>query len=258
MGILRRPIGALTHRSIRRSGECSTLIRWLAPGTGERILDVGCGDGYFTSVIADAGAEVTGIDVDPIRLRLAHSFYRHPRARILEVDAGAIDFPDASFDKGISFCVIEHLPDDDQVLAHLARVIKPGGLLVLSADSLSNDAVTPAEREAHRTRYAVRAFHTRESLGEKLSRAGFDLLESRYLLTTPFSLRLIRWSWALDALRWPARIVRSPAHFLLATVGKALSDLSERRHEGADRGLTLLVRARRRGAPQVPGGGGPE
>jgi hypothetical protein len=131
-------------------------------------------------------------------------------------------------------------------------VIRPGGLLVLSADSLSNDAITPAEREAHRVRYFVRAFHTRASLGDKLDRHGFDLLESRYILTTHLSLRLVRWSWALDTLRWPLRLLRSPGHLLLATVGKALSDLSERRSPGADRGLTLLVRARRRGAAATP------
>lgn len=239
-------IGAVTHRNFRRSGECATLIRWLAPARGDLILDVGCGDCHFTSVIADTGAEVVGIDVDERRLRLARSLYRHRRTRILTMDAGAMDFPDGSFDKAVSFCVIEHLPDDEVVIAHLARVIKPGGLLVLSADSLSNEEITAAEREAHRERYAVRAFHTRESLGEKLDRHGFDVIESHYILTTPFSLRLVRWSWAMDSLSRPARLLLSPAQLVLATVGKALSDISERRNAGAERGLTLLVRARKR------------
>jgi protein-L-isoaspartate O-methyltransferase len=49
-----------SHWNIRRKEECRTLIRWLDPRPGERILDIGCGDGYYDALIAKSGAHVLG------------------------------------------------------------------------------------------------------------------------------------------------------------------------------------------------------
>ena len=58
----------------------------------------------------------------------------------------SLDFPDASFDKALSLCVVEHLEDDELVMRNVARALKPGGLFVFSADSLS-DAGDHARRK---------------------------------------------------------------------------------------------------------------
>jgi len=63
------------------------LLRWLAPRPEERILDIGCGDGYYDALIAESGAYVVGIDVHPERLRIAGSRNHNDRTEYHFVDA---------------------------------------------------------------------------------------------------------------------------------------------------------------------------
>lgn len=238
---------AVAHWNFRRVEECETVLAWLDPRPGERVLDVGCGDGYYDALMAGRGAEVVGIDIHARRLATARRLHAGERATFLTMDAQAMTFPDAVFDKVVSFCVVEHFPHDERVLAHVHRVLKPGGALVLSADSLSNPGVTEAERARHRTRYAVNSFYTVESVGAKLAAAGFVLEATRYILTTPVTLGLARLSWRLDDLPSALAPVAWLGYAALGTAGKALSDASERYFGAPDRGgLTLLVRARKR------------
>lgn len=235
-----------SHLNLRRFEECHTLIRWLAAAAGERILDVGCGDGFWDHQIARSGAHVVGIDVNDRALATAQLRNLTNRTEFHRMDAEQISFADASFDKAVSFCVIEHFSDDDAVLGHVARVLKPGGLLVLSADSLSNAEVTDAERDAHRRRYAVNTFYTLDVLRAKLDRVGIEIIEHRYILTTPLTLALVRATWRIDDM--PPRFARlgDLAMVLFNTAGKWASAASERLARRENAGLTLLVRARKR------------
>jgi SAM-dependent methyltransferase len=205
---------------------------------------VGCGEGHWTALLARRGAAVVGVDVS--EPRLARALRRRSSASFLRMDAEELEFADASFDKAVSFCVVEHFQRDERVLAHLARVVRPGGGLFLSADSLSNPGISDAERLTHRRRYAAFNLYTRESLGEKLDRAGFELEETRYILTTPLSLGLARFSWRLDDLQPSAPALTALGNLLLSTVGRVTSELAERVAAQPDAGLTLLARARRR------------
>jgi SAM-dependent methyltransferase len=236
----------LTHRNFRRIEECRTLIEWLDPRPGERILDIGCGDGFYDDAIARSGAVVTGIDVNRRRLVVAHRRNASDRTEFRFMDAERMEFDAESFDKVVSFCVIEHFHQDQRVLEHAHRVLKPGGLLFLSADSLSNPEVKPREREAHRRRYAVNTFYTVDVLRRKLDDAGFDLAATKYILTTPLTLALARISWRLDDLPEPLLPVKALGYLLLLTVGRAGSFVSERVAGRRDSGLTLLARARKR------------
>ena len=162
------------------------------------------------------------------------------------MDAEQISFPDSFFDKVISFCVIEHFNDDERVLRHSHRVLKPGGTLVLSCDSLSNPELTSDERDAHRKRYAVNELYTVESLGKKLERVGFDIVRHRYILTTPLTLALVRLTWQLDELTGRLEPLADAAYRVFNTVGRLVSGLAEKLARRSDTGLTLLVTARRR------------
>jgi SAM-dependent methyltransferase len=96
----------------------------LAPGPGEVLLDVGCGEGGVSRTVAATGATVVGVDGSP---SLAA---RAPRAFVARLpDLAAVR--DASFDGAFMVLVLEHLPDEAAVLAELARVVRPGGKLVL-------------------------------------------------------------------------------------------------------------------------------
>ena len=232
--------------NFRRAAECDAVLRWLEPAAGERILDVGCGDGYYDWRISRSGAHVTGIDVHEKRLAFARRHYGNDRTEFLLMDAERTDLPAGSFDKALSLCVMEHLGDDERVMQNVSRVLKPGGRFAFSADSLSNPGITPVERERHRRRYAVNTFYTEEVVRRKLDRAGFDIEASGYVLDSPRDLRFVRLSWKLDVL--PAALI--PARFLgylfLGAVHRVASASRRRPPEAVKAGLTLIVRARKR------------
>jgi ubiquinone/menaquinone biosynthesis C-methylase UbiE len=258
-GLLASSYSLLNRLNLRRVEECATLIRWLEAAPGERILDVGCGDGFNAAAIARVGASVVGIDVNLERLAIATARKGSSLPVFHRMDAADLRFEDQSFDKVVSFCAIEHFPNDEVVLAELHRVLRPGGVIAISADSLSNPEITDSERAAHRTRYAAYTLYTPEVVRDKLGRAGFEVERTRYILTTPLALRLVRLSWRLDDLPprlLPAKIL---GYVLLRVMGKPISDLAERVARRPDTGLTLLVRAHKRaGVLKGRGPGGRE
>jgi len=188
---------------------------------------------------------VTGIDIHDKRLSVARRYYQGTRTKYHFMDAARLEFPDASFDKAMSLCVIEHLEDDELVMQNVARALKPGGLFVFSADSLSIPGITPAERARHQRKYAVNTFYTVEIVRDKLARAGFDIVEARYILSTPRDLRLMRLSWKLDRLPGVLRFLRLPGYAALGTARKVASTSSRKGADSSEGGLTLLVKARK-------------
>ncbi|HEV2980504.1 MAG TPA: class I SAM-dependent methyltransferase [Solirubrobacteraceae bacterium] len=100
-------------------------------GAPPRVLDVGCGDGYFTAQLAQAGAVAIGADISAEALRRARS--RDPQLRLQPIDAGAAwPLADASFDAVWAGEVIEHVADTAGWLSEVRRVLRPRGELLLS------------------------------------------------------------------------------------------------------------------------------
>ena len=240
-----RFIWAFSRLNFRRMEECATIIRWLDARQGEHILDIGCGDGAYDKKISRTGAAVQGIDIHEKRLAVARKYYQSGRTGFHFMDAARLEFPDASFDKAMSLCVIEHLEDDELVMRNVARALKPGGLFVFSADSLSTPGITPDERTRHQRTYAVNTFYTVDIVRDKLARAGFDIIETRYILSTPTDLKFIRLSWKLDGLPGLLRFLRVPGYAVFGTARKAASMLSRDGTGSSEGGLTLLVKARK-------------
>lgn len=104
---------------------------WVAPRVrGMRVLDAGCGEGYGTNMLCDSAASVTGVDLEDPVVRRAAAVY--PRAHFETANLVALPFPAGSFDAVVSLQVIEHLHSAAEFLAECARVLVPGGLLVIS------------------------------------------------------------------------------------------------------------------------------
>ncbi|MBC7350385.1 MAG: class I SAM-dependent methyltransferase [Candidatus Aminicenantes bacterium] len=232
-----------SQRNFRRAEECKIILRWLNPQPGEKILDVGCGEGYLSEKIASCGALVKAIDLNPKAIASARNRVKNERLEFRELDAAELDYPEAFFDKIVSFCVIEHFVDDEKVLFQLARMLKPGGRLVFSADSLSNPGITDNERERHRRRYAVKSFYTKEKIVEKLQKVGLKTERCRYVLTSRLAVAMSRFSWKLDDLPPALAPVRLAGYAVLGTAGLLLLRLAERRAAESKHGLTLLVEA---------------
>lgn len=99
------------------------------PRTGVA-LDVGCGDGTIVELLRRHGLawEVDGIDPDPTEVDLARARGLYRRLHVAPGDA--IPEPDAAYDIAFSNSVLEHIPDLPATLAEVARLLKPGGLLI--------------------------------------------------------------------------------------------------------------------------------
>jgi ubiquinone/menaquinone biosynthesis C-methylase UbiE len=98
---------------------------------GDRVLDLGCGDGALTGVLADAAGTVVGVDVAEAALRRARA--RHPALTfaLAPID-GALPFDDGSFDVVWASEVIEHVADTARWLSEVRRVLVPRGRLLVT------------------------------------------------------------------------------------------------------------------------------
>ena len=93
---------------------------------GREVLEVGCGTGLLLRRFAELGKRAVGVDLSPGMLA-------HARARGLDVreaNATKLPFPTASFDVAVSFKTLPHVPDLRRALAEMARVVRPGGVVI--------------------------------------------------------------------------------------------------------------------------------
>ncbi len=98
---------------------------------GKRVLEVGCGRGVGIENLLGLGAtHVTGFDLDPKMIALAQTRVAKygDCARVFVGDAKAIDAPDSNFDAVVNYGIIHHIPNWQQTLKEIARVLKPGGV----------------------------------------------------------------------------------------------------------------------------------
>jgi SAM-dependent methyltransferase len=100
---------------------------------GSRVLDMGCGTGYGTHVMAATASRVVGVDVAEDAIAFARDRYSAPNLeyrRIAPVEQERLPFGDDEFDVVTSFQVIEHVPDVAAYLAEIRRVLAPTGSFV--------------------------------------------------------------------------------------------------------------------------------
>ncbi|MFH1862750.1 MAG: class I SAM-dependent methyltransferase [bacterium] len=183
----------LNGLNVSRRLEFSLLQRYLAPNQGELVLDIACGDGYWTSKLSQTHCQIIGFDLNRDRLRQAKATLNSGGSFVCS-DAHILPFADAVFDKAIGVCVLEHFFDDRKALVELHRVLKPGGQLALTVDSFSHPSIKACEKEAHAVKYAVVQFYTKTQLESLLGDSGFEVLQWRYLLNTSPSAWLYRCS----------------------------------------------------------------
>ena len=100
---------------------------------GKRVLDIACGEGYGSDLLAGAAAKVIGVDLDGASVAHARQTYVRPNIEFLHGDATAIPIADSSVDVVVSFETIEHLTDHHAMMLEIKRVLVPGGALVLSS-----------------------------------------------------------------------------------------------------------------------------
>jgi SAM-dependent methyltransferase len=112
-----------------------TFLDWLAPESGLRWLDVGCGNGAFTEMLVERCAPFSVHGIDPSEEQLAYA-RRRPASRVAQFrqgDAMAQPFPDDTFGAAVMPLVIFFVPDPARGVAEMARVVCPGGIVTAYA-----------------------------------------------------------------------------------------------------------------------------
>ena len=116
--------------SARRRVE--TVLDYLDPRPGDRVLDCGCGLGWFLKVLDEVTpCRLTGIDNDMVRLRRARA-EMSPGVSLALGSVTRLPYDDGTFDKVILSEVLEHIEDDSSALREVVRVVKPGGTLAIT------------------------------------------------------------------------------------------------------------------------------
>jgi SAM-dependent methyltransferase len=132
-----------------------TVNRLLAPAPGARLLEVGCGRGFLARALQAQGLDVVGVDANP------HAIETGVASGLHTMRAEALDLAGGSFDGLYSFHAIEHVPPVAQALAEMARVLRPGGklLLVYPAEPIQGLYAVPTSLLLYGTPWRARDIH---------------------------------------------------------------------------------------------------
>src|SRR6185312_9602905 len=121
------------HNYVAKYGE--DVVRLLAPQNGERILDLGCGTGHLTHLIAQAGPRITGIDNSPAMIARAQALYPDLDFRVMSATDIHFDTP---FDAVFSNAALHWVLDKESAVDQVAQAHKPGGRFVLEMGGKGN------------------------------------------------------------------------------------------------------------------------
>jgi SAM-dependent methyltransferase len=217
-----------------RYREAHGLLRWLGDDLrGQRVLEVAGGDGYWAGQARRRGAWAVALDLDAGKLNRGARLSSAPG--LVRGDALRLPFPDGSFDRVMSICAIEHFDDGGRALDEMARVLRPGGELVMSADALTLAKRWPKLYAAHSDRYHVQRTYSDDQLGELLTARGLTVLRAVYQFRSVWAQRLY---------------LSLSAHggkfgFNVAAPALPLVALADRYGHGDHGGAIVLVHARR-------------
>ncbi|MFA1549075.1 class I SAM-dependent methyltransferase [Actinomadura chokoriensis] len=212
----------------RRETLSAELLRFSAPGTA---VDIGAASGTGCRVLAEHGWRATGIDLSPDAVALA----RAHGVEAYEGDARFLPLPPCEYDLALALHVLEHVEDDARAAAEITRVLRPGGIALVSVPC------DMALWSAHDVALGRVRRYTRRALVELVEGAGLvvEAVWSRGVLLRPLLRRLRH--------RTARREDLAPLHPLANEALRAYAALERRLPVSGWPGVWLFARARRPG-----------
>jgi SAM-dependent methyltransferase len=194
-------VGEFTHQaeSFNRSQAANApetlaaLVDLAAPRPGERWLEAACGPGLVTRALAPRAGSVHGVDLTPAMVELARRKATGLDTVSFSVgDATALDDPDGAYDGAVARFTLHHVPVPARLVEELARVVRPGGVVVLADHLLDEDAEAAAwsaelERLRDPSHWASLPLERLRALGAD---AGLELEREE---VAPLALDLAEW-----------------------------------------------------------------
>ena len=218
--------------------------KWAAPYVRRaNVLEIGCGEGYGTDLLARRARHVIGVDYDPVTV--AHAARSYPAARFVRANLAALPIATGSMDVVAALQVVEHVWDHAQFVRECARVLRPGGvLLATTPNRLTFSPGTSRPRNP---------FHTWEftsaELTTLLQTGGFVVEHALGLHAGPRLGALderygsfVDAQLAAPAEQWPARLTAD-----VSSVGTADFDVVPAHDLDVDAALDLIQVARPHG-----------
>lgn len=196
--------------------------RWCA---GLSTLDAACGEGYGSALLAPSAASVVGVDIS--QKAIEHARHRYQDIEDLEfhqADCTSLPFDDNEFDRVVSFETLEHLAEQDQLLAEFRRVLKADGLLILS----SPDKATYSDAQN-----SVNEYHVKELYRDELESLIIRHFPAFHLLGQKLMFHSAIWSMegfrrvsldqvSSEKLETPGSFTQAPMYFIaLCTADEA-------------------------------------
>lgn len=153
--------GEIRYEHMHRYGWVQSLCK------GLRVLDIACGEGYGSALLADTAGSVTGVDISDEAVSHAKQRYAsRANLQFLQGSATSVPLESGSVDVVVSFETIEHLAEQEEMMRELRRVLTPSGILVISS---------PNKKVYSDDRNYVNEFHVKELYFDE-----FDELLGRY------------------------------------------------------------------------------
>ncbi|MGY2937402.1 ubiquinone/menaquinone biosynthesis C-methylase UbiE/predicted nuclease with TOPRIM domain [Bradyrhizobium sp. GM6.1] len=125
---------------------------------GRDVIDLACGEGFGSAMLAGVARRVVGIDISERAVKHAESRYPAPNLSFQCADAVSLPLADHSTDVVVSFETIEHLADQAGMMAEISRVLRPNGFLVMS----SPNTEIYSQRQGHANEFHARELTERE------------------------------------------------------------------------------------------------
>ena len=168
------------------------LVSAAGVGEGRRVLDVGCGPGGLTDVLAASVGEDRVAAIDPAPQFVAACRHRHPAADVREGVAETLPWEDGSFDATLSCLVIGFMQDADRGVSEMARVTRPGGTVAACMWDIPGGGMTmlstfwKAAREIDPSVIGEqrRPGVTQGDIAERFRRAGLEDVQDGHLEAT--------------------------------------------------------------------------